>query len=289
LRFARALARSFWAARYARSVREDELATVAAKWIADAHDAWPDIALDEPAFVAGVAARLAADATLDQASAVHAADLWIATACAAGDPVALARFEERYMAPLGAVLASTRLAPDEVDEVKQELRRKLLVADGEPPRIADYSGRADLRTWVRTAAIRTSIDLMRRRRDLPVEAEELAVLPALAGDPELAHLKERYRDELRTAIGEAIAQLPPRDRLLLKYHYIDNLGIDRIGAIYNVHRATAARWLGAAREALAERAHRLLGARLGVTTSELRSIARLVESQLDLSIRRLLA
>jgi RNA polymerase sigma-70 factor (ECF subfamily) len=75
---------------------------------------------------------------------------------------------------------------------------------------------------------------------------------------------------------------------LLKYHYVDGFSIDKICAIYTVHRATAARWLGAAREALAVETHRLLGTRLGVSPSELRSIARLVESQLDLSIRRLL-
>ena len=262
---------------------------VAAQWLAEAHTAWPELALDEAAFVADIMSRLAPEVPIEQARAIHAADLWIATACAAGDPVALARFEERYMVTLGPILASTGLAPDEIDEVKQELRRKILVADGDKPRISDYSGRADLRTWIRTAAIRTSIDLIRRRRDIPVDAEELAVLPALEADPELAHLKDRYRDELRTAIGEAIAQLVPRDRLLLKYHYVDNFSIDKIGAIYNVHRATAARWLGAAREALAVEAHRLLGTRLGISPSELRSIARLVESQLDLSIRRLLA
>src|SRR5580704_14712433 len=119
-----------------------------------------------------------------------------------------------------------------VAEVRQELRRKLLVADGEAPRIADYSGRADLRTWLRTSAIRISIDLIRRRRDVPIEDEELAIVPALSDDPELAHMKDRYRDELRAAIGEAIAQLEPRDRLLLKYCYIDGLSIDRIGALY---------------------------------------------------------
>ena len=264
------------------------MAAAAATWLADAHAKWPDIALDEAAFVAQVAARLPDDAGPEQALAVHAADLWIAAACAAGDPVALAAFEERYVAALGGVLGPTGLDADQVDEVKQELRRKLLVADGEPPRITDYSGRADLRTWVRTAAIRTSIDLIRRRRDLPVDDEELAILPAIADDPELAHMKDRYRGELRTAITEAIALLATRERLLLKYHYIDGFSIDRIAAIYGIHRATAARWLGAAREALSAQTHHLLISRLGVTPSQLRSIARLVESQLDLSIRRLL-
>jgi len=131
-------------------------------------------------------------------------------------------------------------------------------------------------------------DVIRRRRDLPVDDEELAILPAIADDPELAHMKDRYRGELRTAITEAIALLATRERLLLKYHYIDGFSIDRIAAIYGIHRATAARWLGAAREALSAQTHHLLISRLGVTPSQLRSIARLVESQLDLSIRRLL-
>src|SRR5439155_17675697 len=111
----------------------------------------------------------------------------------------------------------------------------------------DYSGRADLRMWIRTTAVRLAIDLLRRKRALPIDDDELAALPALADDPEVAHLKDRYRDELRTAIGEAIGALEARDRLLLKYHYVDGLAIDRIGALYGVHRATAARWLGAAR------------------------------------------
>ncbi len=269
-------------------MRDDERTAAATRWIAEARAAWPEIALDEAVFVEAVAARLPADAGLEQALAVHAADLWIAAACAAGDPVALAAFDARYLAPLSAILGQTGLDAGQVDEVKQELRRKLLVADGELPRIADYSGRADLRTWIRTAAIRTSIDLVRRRRELPIEDEELAMVPAIADDPELAHMKDRYRTELAAAITEAIALLVPRDRLLLKYHYLDGFSIDRIGTMYNVHRATAARWIGAAREALSAQAHRVLVARLGVTASQLRSIARMVESQLDLSIRRLL-
>ena len=223
----------------------------------------------------------------EDARSLHAADLSLAAACAAGDPAALAVFDEQYLAPLAGVLRATGLAADQIDDVMQELRARLLVGDGRP-RILDYAGRADLRLWVRTAAVRAGIDLVRQRRDLPVEDEELAALPAILDDPELLHLKDRYRDELREAVGEAITQLPARDRLLLKYTYVDGLNVDKVGAIYGVHRATAARWVGAARDALAESSRKLLVARLGVTPSELRSIARLVESQLDLSLRRLL-
>jgi RNA polymerase sigma-70 factor (ECF subfamily) len=269
-------------------VTDDERTAVTIEWLASARRAWPTIVLDEPAFVARVLARLPPDVDGAFARAIHIADLWLSTACAAGDPAALAELDARYIAPLGGVLGATGLAADEIDEVKQELRRKLLVADDGAPRIADYSGRADLRIWLRTIATRTAIDLKRRRRDLPVEDDELAALPAIEDDPELAHLKVRYRNELRDAVAAALARLEPRERLLLKYHYVDGHGIDRIAPIYSVHRATAARWLGAAREALADRVHRLLSERLGVTASELHSIARLVESQLDLSIGRLL-
>jgi len=261
---------------------------VIAEWIEAGRAAWPTIDRDREAFVADVTARLAPDATADAARAIHAADLWLTGACAAGDRAAIALFDERYLAPLDGVLGPKGFAPDQIDEVKQELRRKLLVADGDVPRIADYSGRADLRTWIFTAAVRAGIDLLRRLRDTPADDAQLADLPAVADDPELAHLKDRYRDELRAAIHDAIAQLAPRDRLLLKYHYLDGASIDRIASIYGVHRATAARWLNAAREALADRSHRILIARLGVSPTELRSIARLVESQLDVSIRRLI-
>jgi RNA polymerase sigma-70 factor (ECF subfamily) len=268
-------------------VRDDELAEVAAAWLAEARAAWPAIAVDAQTFVDDTRARLAPEATAADARALHAADLWLASACAAGDTAALAAFDDQYLSPLTGVLRATGLAADQIDDAVQDLRTRLLVGDGRP-RILDYAGRADLRLWVRTAAVRAGIDLIRQRRDLPIEDEELAAMPAILDDPELAHLKDRYRDELRGAVSDAITGLPPRDRLLLRYTYVDGLTVDRVGAIYGVHRATAARWVSAARDTLAEATRAALVAKLGVTPSELRSIARLVESQIELSLRRLL-
>jgi RNA polymerase sigma-70 factor (ECF subfamily) len=271
------------------AVTDEELATIASEWRALVEQAWPGVGLDRDAFVAQVLQRLPAETSIEVARALHVADLWLAAGCASGDPVALAGFDANYLAPLGGLLAPTGLAPDQIDEVRQELRRKLLVAEEGQPRIADYSGRADLRIWLRTAATRAAIDLIRKQRDIPAEDEDLAALPAIADDPELAHLRERYRDELRDAIVQAMTAITPRERLLLKYHYVDGFGIDRLAEIFGVHRTTTARWLNSARESLADHTHRLLIAKLRVTASELRSIARLVESQLDLSVRRLLA
>lgn len=274
-----------------------DVRALAAEWVAAGRAAWPALALDEARFAAEVMARLPGFATATAAErmaagrAVHAADLWLTLACAAGDPAALRAFDQQYLAPLVGALGKLGLSADQRDEVAQELRERLLVADGgEPPRIAEFSGRAELRTWMRTAAVRAGIDLLRRRREVPLDDEdELEALPILGDDPEVQYLKEHYRTELRAAVAEALEALPARDRLLLKYHHVDRLGVERLGALYQVHHATAARWLHAARERLAAEVQQRLGQRLGMSPSELRSVARLVESQLDLSLRRLLA
>jgi RNA polymerase sigma-70 factor, ECF subfamily len=266
-----------------------DLEEILAGWAAAGDAAWPGIGLDPAAFVGYVAERLSPAA--DPATALDGlcvTDLWLAAGCAAQDRAALAQFDARLGAQLRGALAPMNLGADQVDEVAQELRRKLLVADGGAPRIADYSGRADLRTWLRTAAVRTAIDLLRKQRDVLADDDVMAALPAIDDDPALLHAKQLYRAELAAAFRDALPQLDARDRVLLKYQFVDGLSIDRIGAIYGVHRATAARWLAGAREALATTVQRLLLRKLGVSPSDLASIARLVESQLDLSIRRLL-
>ncbi|MCE9572491.1 MAG: sigma-70 family RNA polymerase sigma factor [Deltaproteobacteria bacterium] len=266
-----------------------DLDAMVAAWIAAARTAWPTVTVDVDAFAAHVAARLPEDASAETVELVHTSDLWLTAACVAADPHALAAFDERYVAALGAVLGPMGLRDDQIDEIKQEVRTKLLLGDGERPRIAEYSGRADLRTWVRTTAVRAALDLVRRRRDAPLDDDALDATEALVDDPALAYLKQRYRADVKAAITDAIAALASRDRLLLKYQYIDGLGVDRIGELYGIHRATAARWLVAAREALTTRTHRLMVERLRVSRSELRGIASLVESQLELSMARILA
>ena len=66
--------------------------------------------------------------------------------------------------------------------------------------------------------------------------------------------------------------------------HIDELSIDKLGALYRVHRATAARWVASARRALVDATRDQMITRLGVDSVELDSIIRLVRSQLEISI-----
>jgi len=61
-----------------------------------------------------------------------------------------------------------------------------------------------------------------------------------------------------------------------------------MGALYGVHRATAARWAVAAQEALLEKTRRRLTERLRLTHSQLDSVLRLISSKLDINLSRLL-
>jgi RNA polymerase sigma-70 factor (ECF subfamily) len=77
--------------------------------------------------------------------------------------------------------------------------------------------------------------------------------------------------------------------MILRLHLVERLGIDSIAAICSVHRATAARQIALAKEMLVVRVRLRLVARWQVSDPDLPALRTLVESQLDLSLRRLLA
>ena len=250
--------------------------------IDDARRGWPGVEVADAAFVAYLAER-ALDGPLPGAlHALHAADLYLACGCVCGDPAAIAAFQHTLVADLDERIV--RAAVDRLDEVRQLVIEKALVSDGGPPRIVGYRGRGPLHAWVRVTAARIAIDLHRAK---PVERSlaeaSLDAVADGAADPELAHLKTTYRAELKHSIEVAAAQLSVRERNLLRHSLLDGLTIDDLAARYRVHRATAARWLVSAREALGAGTKRDLTARLGLRGEELISLMRVVESQLEIS------
>jgi RNA polymerase sigma-70 factor (ECF subfamily) len=220
---------------------------------------------------------------------IRAADVALARACASGDAAAIATVEERYFADLDRALARFD-GGSLVDEVKQRLRQKLFVGDGAGPKIASYTGRGDLGRWIRVAATREAISILRKgKKEIPMEESALAAaLSEAGGDVELAYLKRLYRAEFKRAFEEGIRALDPKERTILKYHALDGLNIDQIGAVYGVHRATVARWIASVRDTLLIRTREILMDKIAVDRAEFDSIMRLIQSQLDVSLSRLL-
>jgi RNA polymerase sigma-70 factor (ECF subfamily) len=248
--------------------------------------AWPDIELDGAAFVAYLAARWPEGASLDDWLAhAHASDLYLTCACARGSAGAIEAFDRAH---LGGQVRDylARSKPDDafVEDVRQSLREKLFV--GDKRKIEEYSGRGALGGWVRMLAVRMAIDLRRRRGErLPdLRHEQPAAI-----DPELGYLSERYRGEVEDAFRRALASLGPEQRTLLRMHFVDAVTLDELARLTKLHRATVARRLAVARKAILDATHRQLRERLAVSTEELASLVRLVRSELQISVARLLA
>ncbi|HKA88198.1 MAG TPA: sigma factor-like helix-turn-helix DNA-binding protein [Haliangiales bacterium] len=258
--------------------------------IARARSAWPTFSLGEEAFAAHLA-RVLSDQPAEAWAHLHVADLYLACACAAGDAGALAAFEAKMWPEIDAALARVRLAPDKRQDVMQDLRIILFVGSGKGSgKIAQYRGQGDLRRWLRAAALRAGFRIARKaKRELALDDVAMASVAVIDRDPGLAHLKETCRAELKKAFEAALAALPRRERLLLRQHHLDRLTIDDLAALHQVHRATAARWIAQAREQLTDGILRELGQRLQVPARELQSLLRLVRSQLDISLDRLLS
>jgi len=252
--------------------------------VAAARAAWPALAFDR-GFAEHVQSLLAdeADPTV-AAGELVAGELYLAFACARGDGAAITIFDHHYLREVGAYVARTDPDPAFADEVRQLMRHRLLV--GEYPKIATYSGRGPLGAWLRTVAVRTAIELVRARKP-HTELDEQS--PALRGpdlDPELDYMKTRYAAIVGQAFGEVLAALPQRQRNILRLYFLESLTIEAIAQVYNVHRMTVSRWLASWREEILAATQRLLRERLHVSPDELASLLRLVQTRIDLSIRR---
>ncbi|MBL4633474.1 MAG: hypothetical protein JKY56_06370 [Kofleriaceae bacterium] len=259
----------------------------AAPSIVQIRDSWPayEGSLDE--FASHLVIKLK-EQELRSLQTLHVDDLFLAWGICSQEPGFPEELYQRYEADIVASLRKIGLSSTEVDEAKQILMEKILVPTSSgPPSIYKYAGRGPLGAWLRTAAVRTGLALARSRRKTN-EAEGLELLPSTEVDPELRLLKEKYSVEFAAALQESLLTLGIRERNLLRQHYLDQLSCSELGTLYNVHKATAARWVVAARDALADGAKAVLRDRLRVSPTELESIARLVQSELDISMGRLL-
>src|SRR5438270_2415309 len=127
-------------------------------------------------------------------------------------------------------------------------------------------------------ATRLFLDLAKlkdRARELPGSDSGIAALPD-PSDLGLELIKLEYRAAVRAAIGQAARQLAPGDRHLLRQHFVAGLTIDQLAVALGIHRATAARRIGKAREQLAAATRDELAAKLAIAPDELSDVFGLV-------------
>jgi RNA polymerase sigma-70 factor, ECF subfamily len=264
-----------------------ELEGTLAAAMAEARARWPGLPELPDPFREAVFARVDGEADVPAAiGALALSDVYLVVACLAGDRAALVAFERivrdettRAVAKLGANAA----APE---DVVQELLMKLLA--NKPPKLIAFGGHGALHAWLRVAAVRTAISLVRRKQELAIEDDALAAIADDADDQALAFLKSSYRAEFKRAFADAFGELPKRARTLLRLQVIDQLTFEEIAAFYQVSRATAARHLAEARSQLVAGTQQRLAATLGISSTELGELMQLVSSTLYSTLPRLL-
>lgn len=296
------------------STRAPEIAAAlqrgfAASWIGDVDEAARTVLADiaavlattwstTPPELAGFAAELArclpaqaADGDLAGALAkLHATDLHLAFAARRGDASAIARFEREYLATVRGAIARVDASESFVDEIRQRVRTKLLVADADgPAKLAHYTGQGELQTWLRVVAAREALSAVRRSGKEAPNDDGLLAMEASATGPELGALRAEYRTQFASAFTEALGRLEPAQRNLLRLHYLHGLSIDELGGLLHVHRSSAARRIVKARESLLADTRRAMLVRLAIGPTEFEQLMSVVLSRLDLSIERFLA
>ncbi|AKU94753.1 putative DNA-binding regulatory protein [Labilithrix luteola] len=268
-----------------------ELEPLLAARLTEARAALPDVHVPDVSFLRVVAEHLPTECVLESLERLCAPDLLVAIGCLSGDRAALAVFDTAYVVPVASQVARSHRHSDS-SELGQLVRQRVLVSpDGQPPKLAQYTGRAPLTAWLRMVATRIAITMERRAKPLGTERSiesDDAIADMISNDVELAHIRSEYGAAFKTAFHEALGSLEAQDRTVLRMSVLDGLSIDEIASLYQVHRATAARWLVAIREQLFKGTRQRLADRLQLANADFESLVGVLMSRLDVSLQRVL-
>lgn len=245
---------------------------------------WPAVSLELGAFER-YCSRLFPALSV-QGSPPEASELYLCCACCAGDHGAQRAFERDCLAVATTAIARFERGSDFLHEALQELWEKLLL--GTSPKVLQYTGRGPLKAWVRVAATRVALDRCRAHGVFAARHVELSERLASNGSSvENSLMRAKYGRAFEQALAEAVASLSAQQRNVLRMHVAGQCSIDEIGRAYNVHRATAARWIDRSRAHIYQSVRRALSARrFKLTESEFKSLAHVLRSELDLHLTR---
>lgn len=209
---------------------------------------------------------------------LHLEDLALVCALCAGSEAAWEEFVAAYRPVLYAAARAIvgaggdARASELADSLYAELYGLDRAAGARRRSLLDYfHGRSKLATWLRAVLAQRHVDALRSARrtesldenPAPRRGAAMDLVASRGGrnapdesDPDRARLLPR----LRQAVAGAFAALPPADRLLLSFYYLQELTLAQIAAARGVHEATISRQLERIRGELRGHAERSLAA-----------------------------
>jgi RNA polymerase sigma-70 factor (ECF subfamily) len=201
------------------------------------------------------------DAQVDRyISALHVADLALATACALGREDAWDHFVLAHRAVLyraADALSPSGGAREIADALYADLYGLEKPSGARRSLFLYFHGRSSLATWLRSVLAQRFVDSLRAlRRTEPLDDEDLAIAKAARGDADPD--RDRLVPLVEHALRAAIARLVPNDRLRLRSYYVSQLTLAEIGRITGEHEATVSRQLARTRRRLRDEVERHL-------------------------------
>jgi RNA polymerase sigma-70 factor (ECF subfamily) len=229
-----------------------------------------------------------AQAVSEFIDALHADDLCLIVACERGDQQAwsdlVAQFGSTVRSAARSASSNEDAAEDLAQSIWAELHGLRVRDDGRPSgKIAYYSGRGSLGGWLRAVVGQLAIDQHRKSSRLVQteldtdfdrlareshQAEDSFSATKAAPDPESALAEQRAAGDVEAALAQAMGELAPEDRLLVKLYYFDGLRLREAGVVLGVHEATASRRLTRIHAEVRERVEAILMKEHGWTQSE---------------------
>jgi RNA polymerase sigma-70 factor (ECF subfamily) len=183
---------------------------------------------------------------------LHLEDLALARGCADGFDVAWEAFVDHHWREV--TRAARAIAGDADGEEIADALLADLFARGEPgsarrPLFDYFHGRSRLGTWLRALVSQRHVDRLRATRRLTsFDDGDADAWPAVDASPE--DESGRLGGHVERALDQALAALPPRERLRLAYYHADDLTLAAVGRLLGEHEATVSRKLQKTRDQL---------------------------------------
>jgi len=221
---------------------------------------------------------------------LHAEELVLARACAAGDEAAWERFivryrETMYHAAYG-ITGSDSIGRELADSLYADLYG-LRAPEGErrSPLLL-YHGRGSLAGWLRSVLAQRFIDLHRKTaREVPLEEVAEPAVPQTAA--EASAPPERVTSLIQQAVQVTLARLPSDQRFILSAYYLDGRTLKQISSLLGVHESTVSRMLSRLTASLRKQ---IVGElrRVGIRRREAEEILEVDVRDLSIQVRKIL-
>jgi RNA polymerase sigma-70 factor (ECF subfamily) len=251
--------------------------------------AWPEVDLWSERFVGYLTER--ADPSLPPLEAIaqlHIGDLYLACACAGGDPAGTEAFVRLHGPGLRAVVGQVDATPAFIDEVMEELRLALLTDEaalGREGKLAQYRGRVPLGEWLAASARRRALTLKGSAKPF----DDLASVAAMErATPPVDHLRLRYPNGFGQTVTDGaqqgLASLTSNDRTLLRSHLVEGFSLRKLAHIRGVNVNTVARDFANARAVLQRHIRQALATRTGLPPEDVAAVMGALFTRINLGI-----